>query len=132
MERPSVPFVLTKSKQFEKFFLNQFYKKEKNDIKIFESLIARDEERNNNKNKRGKKKVINNDKFVNVFDLMFTVKSVNRNVIELYKNDISGVLSQYSEPKVFNDLLNHAFPKKEVKDVNINWDLITKYVNDNP
>ena len=125
-------FGLTKSKQFEKVFLNQFYKKEKNDIKIFESLIARDEERNNNKNKRGKKKVINNDKFVNVFDLMFTVKSVNRNVIELYKNDISGVLSQYSEPKVFNDLLNHPFPKKEVKDVKINWDLITKYVNENP
>ena len=125
-------FGLTKSKQIEKAFLNEFYKKEKNNITIFESLMARDEERNNNKNKKGKKQVKNNDKFVNVFDLMFTVKSVNRNVIELYKNDISGVLSQYSEPKVFNDLLNHAFPKKEVKDVNINWDLITKYVNDNP
>ena len=125
-------FGLIKSRQFEKAFLNEFYKKEKNNISIFESLIARDEERNSNKNKKGIKIVKNNDKFVNVFDLMFTVKSVNKNVIELYKNDISSVLNQYSEPKVFNDLLHYAFPKKEVKDVELNWDLISKYVNDNP
>ena len=125
-------FGITESKQIEKAFLNEFYKKEKIQYKIFESLVVRDEERNGNKNKKGKKIVKNNDKFVNVFDLMFTVKSVNRNVIELYKNDISSVLSQYSDPKVFNDLLHHAFPKKEDKDVEINRDLITKYINENP
>ena len=82
--------------------------------------------------KQGKKfKEPNKEAFVNVFDLIYTVKSIGKNEIVLYKNDISTLLDQYSEPSIFESLLNHTFSPKKDEDVIIDFDMIMKYVNDN-
>ena len=82
--------------------------------------------------KHGKKiKEPSKETFVNVFDLIYTVKNIGKNEIILYRNDISTVLDQYSEPSVFESLLNHHFSPKKDEDVTIDFDMIIKYVNDN-
>ena len=65
---------------------------------------------------------------LNIFDLIFTVNSVKKNEIILIKNDISGILSQFEESEILY-LLNHVYPNKEEKEVQIRIDLIEKYVN---
>ena len=78
-----------------------------------------------------KKKETNNKILVNVFDLMFSVKSVNRNEIVLYKNNMENIISQYSVDNLLIPTLNYAFFSKTEKDVIVPWDMIEKYVNEN-
>ena len=81
---------------------------------------------------KGKKhKKPNFEVFVNVFDLIYTVKSIKTNEIMLYKNDISSILDQYSEPSMFMSLLNYRFPQKRDEDINYDFEIIKKYVNEN-
>ena len=84
--------------------------------------------------KKNEKKhfIIKQEVFVNVFDFIFTVKSIQRNEIVLYINDISNVLDNYSKPDTFIELLNYPFGQKTAEDIEINWDIIEKYVNENP
>ena len=87
---------------------------------------------NNKTIKSGKKhKELNIESFVNVFDLIYTVKSIGKKEIILCKNDISSILDQYSEPSKFISLLNHTFPQKRDEDVKIDFEMIKKYVNEN-
>ena len=65
--------------------------------------------------KQGKKK----SKYINVFDLIFTVKNINNNNISLSKNDISEIIKAYSEEKTFMSLLNYSFPVKTKEEVNL-------------
>ena len=73
----------------------------------------------------------NNFNFINVFDLMFTVNKVTKNEIILNQNNISEILSQYSDPEIFKSLLNHSFPDKKAKDVHVDFDVIEKDINEN-
>ena len=83
------------------------------------------------KAKGRKHKKPNFEVFVNVFDLIYTVKSIKKNEIMLCKNDISSVLDQYSEPSIFMSLLNYNFPPKRDEDINYDFEIIKKYVNEN-
>ena len=80
---------------------------------------------------KGKKfKEPNNEILVNIFDLMFSVKSVSRNEIVLCKNNVNNIISQYSDDNLLIPALNYAFPPKTKKDVVVPWDMIVKYVNE--
>ena len=86
----------------------------------------------NNVKRKGKKlKEICNIPFVNVYDLMFSVKSIERNEIIVFKHDISSILDNYSKPDMFESLLNHGFRPKNDEDVKINFDIIKNYVDEN-
>ena len=63
-----------------------------------------------------------NIKFINVFEYIFTIISVdNEKIIHLCQNDISEILSNYSAQNDFNSLLNNnGFIEKNWK---INFDL---------
>ena len=117
---------LSKSKIMNLAFGNEFMVVKNKD----QNLFFPDKEINIKK--QGKKiKEPNKEAFVNVFDLIYTVKSIGKNEIVLYKNDISTILDQYSEPSIFESLLNHTFSLKKDEDVIIDFDMIMKYVNDN-
>ena len=88
-------------------------------------------EENNVKRKGKKLKEICNIPFVNVYDLMFSVKSIERNEIIVFKHDISSILDNYSKPGMFESLLNHDFRPKNDEDVKINFDIIKNYVDEN-
>ena len=59
-----------------------------------------------------KKYKSNKQKFINVFDLIYTIKNCHDGIIELEKNDISEILKLYSEPNTFMSLINYKFSKK--------------------
>lgn len=89
------------------------------------------------KSKNGKHKNENKkeNELINVFELMFSIKSVSDNLIVLKKNDISKILKIYSNNEnSFMKLINHRFSERENENVLINWDNITfnwKYDNNN-
>ena len=81
-----------------------------------------------NNNKKGVIKVINKNKIelINVFELMFSIKSVNDNLIVLKKNDISKILKNYSNNEDnFMQLINHRFSERKNENIMINWENIT-------
>ena len=116
---------INQSREMTQSFANEFIvvKKEKKNIFTIEE--------NNIKRKGKKVKEICTIPFVNVFDLMFSVKSIGRNEIVVFKHDISSVLDNYSEPGMFESLLNHSFRAKNDEDIKINFEIIKNYVDEN-
>ena len=111
-------------------FGSALLKSEKNGKSLFDYLGL--ERKENLKIRNEKMHKAFREKFVNVFDFIFSVKSINRNEIVLYNNNISSILDQYYEPKLFRELLNYSFPPKKVTDVIIDMNMIQNYVNENP
>ena len=79
----------------------------------------------------GRKHIEYREKFVNVFDLIFTIKNISKNEICVCQNDISSVLEEYYDPNTFMSLLNHGFHDKKEKEVQLNMDIIEKYISEN-
>ena len=79
---------------------------------------------------RKKYKILEDNNFINVYDLIFTIKAIDKNNTKLIeKNDISEILKPYSKEETFNSLLNKHFYYKvneEEKD-KIN-NIIKKYL----
>ena len=78
-------------------------------------------------NKKGVIKVNNKNKIelINIFELMFSIKSVSENLIVLKKNDISKILKHYSNNEDnFMQLINHRFSERKNENIIINWDNI--------
>ena len=100
-------------------FNNKIIIKDKND---FQCLKFREDKKHPEKKhfKQGKKK----SKYINVFDLIFTVKNINNNNIILEKNDISEIIRAYSDEKTFMALLNYNFPIKTKEEVNLELEKI--------
>jgi hypothetical protein len=74
-----------------------------------------------NKKKINKKK----KEYINVFELMYSVKSVENNVIILEKNDVSKILKNYSDnDDGFYDFIGHSFSERKNEKVFIDWDKI--------
>ena len=115
----------TKKKVIDEAFLNAFFVKTKEKENFFNNF----EEKVKLKGKKFKEP--NNEILVNIFDLMFSVKSVSRNEIVLCKNNVNNIISQYSDDNLLIPALNYAFPPKTKKDVVVPWDMIVKYVNEN-
>ena len=77
-------------------------------------------------------KIVDNTvKIVNVFDLMFTIKSISKNEIVVFQNDISNILEEYNDPNIFMSLLGFIFHDKIKKEVHWNMGIIEKYINEN-
>ena len=67
--------------------------------------------------------------FINVYDLIFTVKYIdNNNIIILEKNDISEILKPYSEKEIFYSLLKQNFSCESQDDENIDVTPIKEYL----
>ena len=96
----------TKKKAIDEAFLNPFLVKKKEKTNFFGNF----EERIKFEGK--KKKETNNEILVNVFDLMFSVKSISRNEIVLCKNNVENIISQYSDDNLLIPTLNYAFQFK--------------------
>ena len=59
---------------------------------------------------RKKAKVIEKNNFINVYDLIFTIKEIDQNnTIIIQMNDISEILKHYSKEETFNSLVNNHF-----------------------
>ena len=57
------------------------------------------------------------NKFINVYDLIFTIRSIDKNnLITIEKNDISEILKPYSEKNMFKSLLNQSFSFKNTEE----------------
>ena len=70
---------------------------------------------------------INN--FINVYDLIFTVKNIDENnIITLEQNDISEILAHYSDKDTFNSLLNQNFSFKTDEELDLNITPIRSYL----
>ena len=77
------------------------------------------------KNKKSKSSNKGENDFVNVFELMFSIKSLNNNVIVLQKNDISKILKEYSKNEnTFKQLIEHSFNERKKENVLIDWSKI--------
>ena len=73
------------------------------------------------------KKNINKKKkeYINIFELMYSVKSVENNVIILEKNDVSKILKNYSDnDDGLYDFIGHSFSERKNEKVFIDWDKI--------
>ena len=74
-----------------------------------------------NKKKINKKK----KEYINIFELMYSVKSVENNSIILEKNDVSKILKNYSDnDDGFYDFIGHSFSERKNEKVFIDWDKI--------
>lgn len=103
------PLGKTKELILSQTFGNEFLKKDK----LVENPLDNLGLNGNNKKIPEKKHFsIKQEEFVNVFDFIFTVKSIHRNEIVLYINNISNVLDNYSKPDTFIELLNSSFEQK--------------------
>ena len=72
--------------------------------------------------KTAKKFYKENSDFVNAFELMFSVKGVENNVIILQRNDVSKILKNYSnDEESFSRFLNHNFNERKNENVFIDW-----------
>ena len=89
------------------FFINKIIIKDKN---IFEESL-KNRKSKTHKGKRYYKQGKNENNFINLFDLIFSIKNYNNNIIVLEKNDISEIINKYEE-KTFISLLNYNFPMK--------------------
>ena len=109
-------------------FRNEYIKR---DIKVKNLLNNIGLNENPKKKFPGRRHFNYREKFVNVFDLIFSIKSISKNEIIVYQNDISSVLEEYNEPNTFMSLLNYGFHDKKEKEVQLNMDIIEKYINEN-
>ena len=68
--------------------------------------------------------------FINVYDLIFTVKNIDKNnIINIEQNDISEILKPYSEKEKFNSLLKQNFSCKiDEEEEEKNDDIIKNYL----
>ena len=127
---PATKFMYGKSKGMliNDAFRNEYLKKDKIIENPLNNLGLNDDE---NKKISERKHMDYKVKFVNVFDLMFSIKSINRNEIVVCQNNISSVLDEYYEPNTFLALLDYGFRDKKEKEVKLNMDIIEKYINEN-
>ena len=81
---------------------------------------------------KGKKHNFNHtNNFINVYDLIFTVKNIDKNnIITLEQNDISEILIHYSDKDMFNALLNQNFSFKTDEELDIDITPIKLYLED--
>ena len=79
---------------------------------------------------KGKKHNFNHtNNFINVYDLIFTVKKIDKNnIITLEQNDISEILVHYSDKDMFNSLLNQNFSSKTDEELEIDITPIKLYL----
>jgi len=127
---PSIDFNYGKSKGafINEIFGNEFIKKDRivenplNNLGLNKERIKENSERKN---------IYEREKYVNVFDLMYTIKSISKNEIVVCQNDISSVLEEYDEPNIFMSLLDSISHDKIKKEVQLNMDIIEKYINEN-
>ena len=76
----------------------------------------------NNKQKTGKKYFMDNSDFVNVFELMFSVKGVENDIIVLQKNDVSKILKNYyNDEENFMRFIEHNFNERKNENIFIDW-----------
>ena len=124
---PNMKFIYGKSKGiiFNEAFRNEYLKKDK----IIENPL--NNLGNGNRKIPERKHLDYRIKFVNVFDLMFSIKSISKNEIVVCQNNISSVLDEYYEQNTFFDLLNYGFPNKKENEVQLNMDIIEKYIKEN-
>ena len=127
---PATKFMYGKSKGMliNDAFRNEYLKKDKIIENPLNNLGLNEDE---NKKISERKHMDYKVKFVNVFDLMFSIKSINRNEIVVCQNNISSVLDEYYEPNTFLALLDYGFRDKKEKEVQLNMDIIEKYINEN-
>ena len=52
------------------------------------------------------------DKFPNVFNLLFSIKSITNNTIEIEQNDITNILEPFLEKEKFVELVSYKFHQK--------------------
>ncbi len=79
------------------------------------------------KYKRKKFKFSEINSFINVYDLIFKVKYIDKNnIIYLEKNDITDLLKPYSEENLFISLLNSKFKYKDKEDEEERINIIIK------
>ena len=79
------------------------------------------------KYKRKKFKFSETNSFINVYDLIFKVKYIDKNnIIYLEKNDITDLLKPYSEENLFLSLLNSKFKYKAKEDEEESINIIIK------
>jgi len=117
----------TKAKLINEAFRNEYLKKDKIVENPLNNLGLNEDEKKISEKKHMDYRI----KFVNVFDLMFSIKSISKNEIVVCQNSISSVLDEYYEPKTFEALLNYGFRDKKEKEVQLNMDIIEKYINEN-
>ena len=69
------------------------------------------------------------NKFINVYDLIFTVKNIDKNnIIILEQNDIDAILEHYSDREMFISLLNKNFSFKTNEELIIDITPIKSYL----
>lgn len=123
---PSLPFSvgLSNSQIISQDFGNEFMlvNKSKNNFYI-------SNKESNTKIFQSKMHIKNTESFVNVFDLIYTVKNIGKNQIIVNKNNISNALDNYSDPKMFIKLINYVFPHKNDEDVKIDFNMIKDFVD---
>ena len=81
-----------------------------------------------NIDKNKKKKVTKKEQieFINVFELMFSIKSVENNVITLRKNDVSKIVKNYAkDDNTFFKFISHNFSDRNKENIFIDWNNIT-------
>lgn len=110
---PRKEFVLGNLSQTisNEMFSNKIIIKDKYDFKDLKTF----------KIKNGRKMFVNQDKkenkFINIFDLIFNIKNYSNNIIELEINDISEIINYYSNEDLFLSLLNYNFPLKTKEEI---------------
>ena len=127
---PAMPSMLGKTKGMilNEAFRNEYLKKDRVIENPLNNLgMNEDEDRKISQRKQMDYRV----KFVNVFDLMFSMQSISRNEIVVCQNNISSVLDEYYEPNTFLALLDYGFRDKKEKEVQLKMDIIEKYINEN-
>ena len=123
-------FIIGKSKGMiiDEAFRNEYLKRDKKVENPLNNLGLNEDP---SKKFLGRRHIDYREKFVNVFDLIFSIKSISKNEIIVYKNNISSVLDEYYEPNTFMSLLIYGFNDKKEKEVQLNMDIIEKYINEN-
>jgi len=128
---PSMDFIVGKSKGeiINEIFGNEYIKRER----IVENypLNYLELEKNRIWEFPQRKKMNDREKFINVFDLIFTIKSISKNEIIVCQNDISNILDEYNEPNIFISLIYYHFHNKKQNELQLNMEIIEKYINGN-
>ena len=109
---PSMKFIYGKTKEMliNEAFRNEYLKKDRLIENPLNNLGMNEDE---NKKISERKHIDYRVKFVNGFDLMFIIKSINRNEIVLCQNNISSVLEKYYEPNTFLALSDYGLRDKK-------------------
>ena len=108
---------------FKSIYYNKGEKLKNQEYKTFDDYII------NFKGKKKKYNYANKNNFINVYDLIFTVKNIDKNnIITLEQNDISEILANYSDKETFNSLLNQNFSYKTDEELNVDITPIKLYL----